>query len=96
METLRGVAPLLADEQMTTLRALSGPLAGLDVTFGASLVGILVTLSLALVQGDLALAEEGDAGPARRAHPPPAFAGAVAGSREHRRAHPFRDDRAAG
>ncbi|HNN95927.1 MAG TPA: hypothetical protein PKI03_26815, partial [Pseudomonadota bacterium] len=58
METLRGVAPLLADEQMTTLRALSGPLAGLDVTFGASLVGILVTLSLALVQGDLALAEE--------------------------------------
>jgi hypothetical protein len=58
METLRGVAPLLADEQMTTLRALAGPLAGLDVTFGASLVGILVTLSLALVQGDLALAEE--------------------------------------
>jgi hypothetical protein len=58
METLRGVAPLLADEQMTTLRALAAPLAGLDVTFGASLVGILVTLSLALVQGDLALAEE--------------------------------------
>ena len=58
METLRGVAPLLADEQITTLKALAGPLAGLDVTFGASLVGILVTLALALVQGDLALAEE--------------------------------------
>lgn len=58
METLRGVAPLLADEQVTTLKALAGPLAGLDVTFGASLVGILVTLALALVQGDLALAEE--------------------------------------
>ncbi len=58
METLRGVAPLLADEQITTLNALAGPLAGLDVTFGASLVGILVTLALALVQGDLALAEE--------------------------------------
>jgi hypothetical protein len=58
METLRGVAPLLADERITTLKALAGPLAGLDVTFGASLVGILVTLALALVQGDLALAEE--------------------------------------
>ncbi len=58
METLRGVAPLLADERITTLQALAGPLAGLDVTFGASLVGILVTLALALVQGDLALAEE--------------------------------------
>lgn len=58
METLRSVAPLLADERVTTLKALAGPLAGLDVTFGASLVGILVTLALALVQGDLALAEE--------------------------------------
>ena len=58
METLRGVAPLLSDERITTLQALAGPLAGLDVTFGASLVGILVTLALALVQGDLALAEE--------------------------------------
>lgn len=58
METLRGVAPLLADEHVTTLKALAAPLAGLDVTFGASLVGILVTLALALVQGDLALAEE--------------------------------------
>lgn len=58
METLRSVAPLLADERVTTLKALAGPLAGLDVTFGASLVGILITLALALVQGDLALAEE--------------------------------------
>lgn len=58
METLRGVAPLLADEHITTLQALARPLAGLDVTFGASLVGILVTLALSLVQGDLALAEE--------------------------------------
>src|SRR5581483_219276 len=58
METLRGVAPLLKDEQLSTLRLVAAPLAGLDVTFGASIIGILVTLALALVQGDLVLAEE--------------------------------------
>jgi hypothetical protein len=58
METLKQAAPLLADEAAPALARLSGPLAGLDVTFGASLVGILVALALALVQGDLALCEE--------------------------------------
>jgi hypothetical protein len=58
METLRGVAPLLRDDRLSTAQALALPLAGLDVTFGASVVGILVTLALALVQGDLVLAEE--------------------------------------
>jgi hypothetical protein len=58
METLRSVGPLLGEQQVSTLRMLSGPLGGLDVTFGASLVGILITLALALVQGDLVLAEE--------------------------------------
>jgi hypothetical protein len=58
MDTLRGVAPLLRDDRLSTAQALALPLAGLDVTFGASVVGILVTLALAFVQGDLALAEE--------------------------------------
>ena len=58
METLRGVAPLLADDQADTLKLIAAPLAGLDVTFGASIVGVLVTLALALVQGDLVIAEE--------------------------------------
>ncbi|MDB4971444.1 MAG: hypothetical protein JWN44_7133, partial [Myxococcales bacterium] len=58
MDTLRGVAPLLRDDRLSTAQALALPLAGLDVTFGASVVGILVTLALALVQGDLVLAEE--------------------------------------
>jgi hypothetical protein len=58
METMRHVAPLLKDESMSALAIVAGPLAGLDVTFGASIVGILVTLSLSLVQGDLVLAEE--------------------------------------
>ena len=58
METLRAVAPLLRDERLSTVQSLALPLAGLDVTFGASVVGILVTLALALVQGDLVLAEE--------------------------------------
>ncbi len=58
METLRGVAPLLRDDHLSTMQALALPLAGLDVTFGASVVGILVTLALSLVQGDLVLAEE--------------------------------------
>ncbi len=58
METLHGVGPLLRDDQVSTLKLLAAPLGGLDVTFGASIVGILVTLALALVQGDLVLAEE--------------------------------------
>jgi hypothetical protein len=56
METLRTIGPLVSDG--STLQLLQAPLAGLDVTFGASVVGILVTLALALVQGDLVLAEE--------------------------------------
>jgi hypothetical protein len=58
METLRGVAPLVGEGEAATLHLIAAPLAGLDVTFGASIVGILVTLALALVQGDLVLAEE--------------------------------------
>ena len=58
METLRAVAPLLRDDRLSTVQSLALPLAGLDVTFGASVVGILVTLALAVVQGDLVLAEE--------------------------------------
>jgi hypothetical protein len=60
METLRRVAPLLDDAQgrLPALKLLAAPLAGLDVTFGASIVGILVTLGLSLVQGDLGIAEE--------------------------------------
>jgi hypothetical protein len=58
METLRAVAPLLRDDRVSTLQMLAAPLGGLDVTFGASVVGILVTLALSLVQGDLVLAEE--------------------------------------
>jgi hypothetical protein len=58
METVRYVAPLLDDESTSVLAVVAGPLAGLDVTFGASIVGILVTLSLSLAHGDLVLAEE--------------------------------------
>jgi hypothetical protein len=58
METLRHVAPLLTDEKASALQVIAAPLAGLDVTFGASVVGILVTLALSLVQGDLMLAED--------------------------------------
>jgi hypothetical protein len=58
METLRTVGPLLHDERVSTLQMIAAPLDGLDVTFGASIVGILVTLALALVQGDLVIAEE--------------------------------------
>ena len=58
METLRTVAPLLRDDKAAGIELLAAPLAGLDVTFGASIVGILVTLALTLIQGDLVLAEE--------------------------------------
>lgn len=58
METLRTVTPLLHNGTGNTFELLAAPLSGLDVTFGASLVAILVTLALTMVQGDLVLAEE--------------------------------------
>ncbi len=57
METLGKVAPLLSDEG-GALALLAAPLSGLHVTFGASLVAIVVTLALSLAQGDLVLHEE--------------------------------------
>jgi hypothetical protein len=63
METLSRVSPLLkgqlaADGPAGVLALLAGPLAGLHVTFGTSVVAILVTLALALVQGDVTLHHE--------------------------------------
>jgi hypothetical protein len=58
MATLSKVAPLLHEKEAGGLALLAGPLGGLHVTFGASLVAILATLALALAQGDLALHEE--------------------------------------
>jgi hypothetical protein len=57
MATLGKVSPLLGDKDAGGLALLAEPLAGLHVTFGASLVAILATLALALAQGDLALHE---------------------------------------
>jgi hypothetical protein len=58
MQTLGKLTPLLGDARVTGADLLAAPLAGLHVTFGASLVAILATLALALAQGDLALCEE--------------------------------------
>lgn len=58
IETLRAMAPLLSDQTLSAAELVRGPLAGLDVTFGASIVAILVTLALSLVHGDVVLAEE--------------------------------------
>jgi hypothetical protein len=60
METLSGVSGLLSDESSvrSVLALLSTPLSGLHVTFGASMAGILVTVTLALLQGDLALMDD--------------------------------------
>ena len=63
METLARVAPLFKDPLAAegpagALALLAGPLAGLHVTFGTSVVAILVTLALALVQGDVTLHQE--------------------------------------
>ena len=63
METLARVSPLLkgqlaAEGPAGVLALLAGPLAGLHVTFGTSVVAILVTLTLALVQGDVTLHHE--------------------------------------
>ncbi|HVX94012.1 MAG TPA: hypothetical protein VHK47_03790, partial [Polyangia bacterium] len=63
METLSRLSPLLKGEVLTEGAAgvftlIAGPLAGLHVTFGTSIVAILVTLSLALVQGDVTVHHE--------------------------------------
>ena len=65
METLGRVAPLLkgdlpssSDGPGGAFALIAGPLAGLHVTFGTSVVAILVTLALALIQGDVTLHHE--------------------------------------
>lgn len=63
METMARVGPLLksdlgAQGAAGVLGLVAAPLAGLHVTFGTSVVAILVTLSLALVQGDVTLHHE--------------------------------------
>jgi DNA anti-recombination protein RmuC len=58
MQTLGKLTPLLGDARVNGAEVLAAPLAGLHVTFGASLVAILATLALALAQGDLTLCEE--------------------------------------
>ncbi|HEX2658629.1 MAG TPA: hypothetical protein VHU40_10160, partial [Polyangia bacterium] len=58
METLGRLPPLLTGEGNGTLALLAGPLQGLHVTFGTSLVAILITLALSLVQGDVTLNQE--------------------------------------
>jgi hypothetical protein len=62
METLARVAPLLKGDLSSgtagptgAFALIAGPLAGLHVTFGTSVVAILATLALALVQGDVTL-----------------------------------------
>jgi hypothetical protein len=65
METLGRVAPLLKGDLGSggggpgaAFALIAGPLAGLHVTFGTSVVAILVTLALSLVQGDVTLQHE--------------------------------------
>jgi hypothetical protein len=65
METLGRVAPLLKGDLPSSAAGpagafalIAGPLAGLHVTFGTSVVAILVTLALALIQGDVTLHHE--------------------------------------
>ena len=61
METLARVSPLLKGELAVgpgALALIAGPLAGLHITFGTSVVAIMVTLALALVQGDVTLHHE--------------------------------------
>ncbi len=65
METLGRLAPLLkgdlpssSDGPAGAFALIAGPLAGLHVTFGTSVVAILVTLALALIQGDVTLHHE--------------------------------------
>lgn len=56
-ETIGSFAPLLSSNVDDFGGKLLAPLAGLSVTFGASVVAILATLALSLAGGDLALAE---------------------------------------
>jgi len=65
METLARATPLLKGDLPSAaggpagaLALIAGPLAGLHVTFGTSVVAILVTLALTLVQGDVTLHQE--------------------------------------
>jgi hypothetical protein len=63
METMARVGPLLKSDlgaggAAGVLGLVAAPLAGLHVTFGTSVVAILVTLSLALIQGDVTLHHE--------------------------------------
>jgi hypothetical protein len=64
METLARVAPALKGGDLGSagpagaVALIAGPLAGLHVTFGTSVVAILVTLALALIQGDVTLHHE--------------------------------------
>jgi hypothetical protein len=64
METLARIAPALTGGDLASagpagaLALIAGPLAGLHVTFGTSVVAILVTLALALIQGDVTLHHE--------------------------------------
>jgi hypothetical protein len=64
METLARIAPALKGGDLSSagptgaLGLIAGPLAGLHVTFGTSVVAILVTLALALIQGDVTLHHE--------------------------------------
>ncbi|MFL5307208.1 MAG: hypothetical protein ACJ8F1_18475 [Polyangia bacterium] len=65
METLARATPLLkgdlasgAGGPTAALGLIAGPLAGLHVTFGTSVVAILVTLALTLVGGDVTLHQE--------------------------------------
>jgi hypothetical protein len=65
METLGRAAPLLKGDLPSSaggpagaLALIAGPLAGLHVTFGTSVVAIVVTLALALIQGDVTLQHE--------------------------------------
>jgi hypothetical protein len=63
METLARVVPVLKGDlsgagPTGALGLIAGPLAGLHVTFGTSVVAIMVTLALALIQGDVTLHHE--------------------------------------
>jgi len=63
METMARVGPLLkgslgAGGEAGVLALVAAPLGGLHVTFGTSVVAILVTLALALIQGDVTLHHE--------------------------------------
>jgi hypothetical protein len=63
METLARVSPLLKGELSGggaegVLGLIAGPLAGLHIAFGTSVVAIMVTLALGLIQGDVTLSHE--------------------------------------